>query len=280
MRLSLSTVRRSDWPAAVRAGLPHSRAFELACPDPALPASPADLRNLARLKSTHGLSYSLHAPFRRLDVAAADRALRRESCRLYHAALEVAATLGAELVVMHPALVGTLAWQALPEGERRALRSRELESFHHFAERAGRLRVRIGLENMPGFRAARDTRWLRAVHDAVDSPWLGYTVDVGHAHSSGIPAALLVRELGPRVWHVHVHDNSGQGDEHRAVGEGSVDWVSLVRALAETGFAGLVTDEALGLDAQLRGRRRLGRILAGLPRPLGQIPSPAEKRAE
>jgi sugar phosphate isomerase/epimerase len=133
--------------------------------------------------------------------------------------------------------------------------------------------VRVGVENMPGFRAARDAAWIGRIVREVGSPWLGFTVDVGHAHTAGIPPALLLHHLGPRLWHVHVHDNSGQGDQHRALGEGSVDWVSVAGTLVDLDYRGLVVDESLDLAAQLRGGARLRRLVArarlvrGLPRP-------------
>jgi sugar phosphate isomerase/epimerase len=272
MRFSASTVLREDWLAAVRAGLGRYAAFELASPAPRLPGTPAELRGLRRLGQRHGLAYSVHAPFRDLDPAAADGALRRRSEELYLGALETGAGLGAELVVMHPATVSLAEWETLGEPARRAVRRREIDAFGRMASRAARLGVRIGVENMPGFRAARDASWIERIVREVGSPWLGFTVDVGHAHTAGIPPALLLRHLGPRLWHVHVHDNSGQGDQHRALGEGSVDWVSVAGALVELDYRGLVVDESLDLAAQLRGGARLrqlvarARLVRGLPR--------------
>jgi sugar phosphate isomerase/epimerase len=269
-------VLREDWVAVVSAGLRHHRAFELASPGPRLPGSADERRALRRLRASHDLAFSVHAPFRELDPAAADPGLLRRTERLYRAALEAAADLEAELVVMHPATVSLAEWSGLGPPARRALRRREIGTFRRVTARAAQLGIRIGLENMPGFRAARDTTWLEDVWEGVGSPWLGFTVDVGHAHSAGIPAALLLAGLGRRVWHVHVHDNSGQGDQHRAVGEGSVDWVSVASALVELEYGGLVVDESLGAAAQLRGGQYLRDLVVRAQR-LSDPPRPAAR---
>lgn len=49
-------------------------------------------------------------------------------------------------------------------------------------------------------------------------------LDTGHAHVNGWDIASVVEELGPRLVACHVHDNSGEGDEHLPVGEGTIDW--------------------------------------------------------
>ena len=271
MRYSASTVLREDWAAAVRAGLGHYRCFELACPAARVPRSRAGRKTLERLRRQHGLTYSVHAPFRDLDPAASDAGLLRASRQLYLQALDTGAELQAELVVMHPATVSMEEWSTLTPGRRRAVRQREIATFRELAARAAQLEVRIGLENMPVFRAARDVTWLEEVWQAVGSPWLGFTVDVGHAHSAGIPPALVLQHLGRRVWHVHVHDNPGGGDHHRAIGEGTVDWASVAEALVDLDYPGLVVDEAMDLPAQLRGGPRLRRMVARAQRARGLL---------
>jgi len=260
VRLAASTVLREDWLAAVRAGLGRFAAFELASPGPRLPGSPSELRALARLKARRGLAYSVHAPFRELDIASADPELQARTERLYAAALEAAGAVEAEVVVMHPAMVSLAGWAALGGAARRALRRREADAFARLARRAARLGMRVAVENMPAFRAARTASWQLGVAAAVGSRWLGCAADVGHAHTAGLPARLLFEALGGKLWHVHVHDNSGWGDQHRAVGEGSVDWRSVAETLVERDYRGLVVNESLDLAAQVRGSARLSRL--------------------
>ena len=102
-------------------------------------------------------------------------------------------------------------------------------------------------------------------------------MDVGHAQTCGVPPALFLGEFSGRLAHVHVHDNSGQGDEHRPVGEGSIHWQSIAQALVDAGYQGLVADEALNLPAQVRGRERLEALL-GLAARVRRNPDPSRRQ--
>ena len=102
--------------------------------------------------------------------------------------------------------------------------------------------VVIGLENVT--ESASD---LEAVLDAV--PGLCLTLDIGHAQL-GWPVNKgfeIIRRLGPRICHVHVHDNrggSGQKDDlHLPVGEGMVDFPGILAGLVNTGYEGTMTLE-------------------------------------
>jgi len=59
----------------------------------------------------------------------------------------------------------------------------------------------------------------------------GFCLDVGHAHAfSGLAPRAWVQRLGPRIVHLHVHDNSGDDDRHLPPGEGSIDFAQLYAA--------------------------------------------------
>ena len=257
MRYAASTTIREDWLRYARAGLGNFRAFELACGEPRVTVTAPELRSLARLRLKEGLAYSVHAPFRRLDIASASRSVAAATEKLYARSLEVAAAVGAEVVVMHPCMISAEEWNAMGTPERVALRAREMEAFRRLQQQAAASGVRFAVENMPRHRAARHVSWITELLGGLDPSWAGATVDVGHAQTCGIPPGMLLRELGARVIHVHVHDNSGVGDEHRAVGEGAIDWRQVAEALVDLDYQGLVADEALNLEGQVRGHERL-----------------------
>ena len=62
---------------------------------------------------------------------------------------------------------------------------------------------------------------------------VGFCLDVGHAHlaapekNAGIDAAFAL--LGPRMGHLHLHDNHGQKDEHLWPGAGTIDWKNIAQ---------------------------------------------------
>ena len=76
------------------------------------------------------------------------------------------------------------------------------------------------------------------------SPRLGTCVDTGWYGTQGYDAARAIRELGPRIFHVHLKDVlPGSAHEGCRYGRGTVPVRECVRALAEIGYRGPITVE-------------------------------------
>ena len=80
-------------------------------------------------------------------------------------------------------------------------------------------------------------------------PNLGLTLDVGHANlgGSGNRSVAIIEKFGRLIRHVHLHDNLGglsQADDlHLPIGEGRVDFRSILKALCNIGYDGTLTLE-------------------------------------
>lgn len=62
---------------------------------------------------------------------------------------------------------------------------------------------------------------------------VGVCLDVGHMNLPGMPGvAESFALLGKRISEVHLHDNSGERDEHCWPGEGAVDWNAVREGIA------------------------------------------------
>jgi len=73
---------------------------------------------------------------------------------------------------------------------------------------------------------------------------LGMCLDVGHLLCTGdLPVAGQIRQLGPRLVHVHLDDIRDGRHEHRMFGEGVLDLPETLGALLEVGYAGMAAVE-------------------------------------
>jgi sugar phosphate isomerase/epimerase len=105
----------------------------------------------------------------------------------------------------------------------------------------------VMVENLPGdFNTAQD---LGELLDPL--PDLGLHLDIGHANllvsHSSVEELLLA--YGPRLRHVHLHDNKGGGaDLHLPLGTGTVDVRDAVRLLKRVGYDGTITLEVFTPD--------------------------------
>jgi sugar phosphate isomerase/epimerase len=107
--------------------------------------------------------------------------------------------------------------------------------------------VGLMVENLPGdFNSARD---LGELLDPL--PELGLHLDVGHANLLVTQSTVgeLLAAYGPRLRHVHLHDNKGgAADLHLPLGTGTVDLRGAVRHLQRIGYDGTITLEVFAPD--------------------------------
>ncbi|AKB86032.1 sugar phosphate isomerase/epimerase family protein [Methanococcoides methylutens] len=173
--------------------------------------------------------------------------------------IELAGRLGTKAVVMHPGRVGD---------DREASLKRMVSNLGRLAAFASENNVMIGLENKeatdPGNLCCEAEELLKVV-DAVNSPNLGVTFDVGHANltceGDSERLAAFVRTISDHVVHVHLHDNYGywtsnyDGDEHMAPGSGNIDY-SVLKGL--NGYKGIYNLEVFSMDDVLAGKKVIG----------------------
>jgi sugar phosphate isomerase/epimerase len=86
-------------------------------------------------------------------------------------------------------------------------------------------------------------------------PMVGLHLDIGHANirTTGRASATagLLERYGHRLKHVHLSDNKGRGDDHLAIGAGSIDWRRELKALKASGYDGTITLETFYGDSAL-----------------------------
>lgn len=152
-------------------------------------------------------------------------------------ALDLAAGLGAKLLVF----TGAGTPDGTDAGARAGILDRISGGLARLAPELDRRDVRLGLENH--YRCQIDSLDdYRAVFGALgDCPSIGATVDTGHFTASGIDSEEVVRELGKRVYHVHVKDHVGT--ESVGLGRGKTDNAAVARALREAGYDGYLSAE-------------------------------------
>mgnify|MGYP005835637747 CR=1 FL=1 len=148
---------------------------------------------------------------------------------------------------------------------------------------AEEVKVAIALENVWNNWCVRPElyRWVVA---SFKNPWVKMYFDIGnHVKYAGILRGdkvelaympeVWIRIFGPLLAKIHVKDYKlapdGKGGNWAAIGQGSVDWPVVRKALDEVGYNGWLTDETgLGWPEL---SRRLDRIIAG------EHPVPREK---
>ena len=148
----------------------------------------------------------------------------------------IAVALGGDTIsswsgIRAPELDGEVAWRHLVAGVRQ------------LHERITPLGVRIAFEPEPGMLVDSLTDWAR-LRDAVSLPDFGLALDVGHVPcTESISAGDAIRKFASALRTVHLDDSKNGVHEHLQIGDGSLDWPDIMRALRAVGFTGIASVE-------------------------------------
>lgn len=177
----------------------------------------------------------IHGPFRGFFVHSVDPEIQKVIARRMDQALDVCAGLGATQMVIHSPYT---AWDHYnfrnSVGSRQAIIDNTHATLDAAVKRAEDQGVTLVLENI--WDVDPETR-LELVRD-FNSPALKLSVDTGHAqishvHNKAEPVDYFLQSAGEMLAHVHLQDTDGFSDRHWALGEGTIPWGAVFRALAK-----------------------------------------------
>lgn len=180
-------------------------------------------------------------------------------------AVRIAADLDAECVSF---------WSGvLPPGVDPALgRTRIISGIAQVLEEAEVRGVPLGLEPEPGHLLERLDDVLTLCASLGGPELLGVTLDVGHCVAvEPVDAATCIRRVGERLVNVQLDDMRAGVHEHLEFGDGELDLVGTLAALAEVGYRGLASVELPRHShaAPEVARRALAALRRAAPHPTG-----------
>jgi sugar phosphate isomerase/epimerase len=187
--------------------------------------------------------FSIHAPCRGTNIASLLEPIRRASVEVTEQCFSVAAEVNAGVVV-HP---GYFAW-----AEERTKAERQLAVSLGDLTRLGKeYSVTFYIENMGNW----DYFFLKTPDEL---PLIGDTplaLDVGHAHQNlCLPAFLRFPAA-----HYHLHDNNGKEDSHVAAGEGTIDFIPVMKAVQKNNITPVIEVATFeGVQKSIRALNMIG----------------------
>ncbi|UCG36421.1 MAG: sugar phosphate isomerase/epimerase [Candidatus Bathyarchaeota archaeon] len=211
------------------------------------------VNKLLEIGEKHDISYTLHAPFAAVNIAAPTRSTRRFMIKRLDKSLRFALDLNCELMVFHSGLHTGIS-RFYPGEDWKV----NIESVREILTLSRKYGVQVVIENCPepyGF-ILKSWEQFSEFFDEVDEE-IGLALDVGHSNISGQTIAFI-EAFRKRIVHIHCHDNDGKHDLHLGVGEGTVNWEAFSDGIKEVGFQGSVIVESYsGLDDGLNVLRKL-----------------------
>ncbi len=193
-----------------------------------------DMRYFRQLLDQLGLRATVHATMYDINLATLNPYLHRANIQCYKKFIEMAARVGAEILVVHDGHL-PLEYAHHAQKDQYLEKAREalgnaLVALGDHGERHG---VTIALENAPPASYHASLIWNAENHGAflqqLNHPAVGALVDIAHAalHQLDVPAYL--QAIRPYLVEIHAHNNHGQQDDHLGLHEGVIDYRTLLR---------------------------------------------------
>jgi sugar phosphate isomerase/epimerase len=198
-----------------------------------------DARAIRRALDESGLLVVGHTAFY-LPMASAIEELRQASLIELRRCIDVFSDAGARYMNIHPD-------RYTPMHSRGFYISRNIDTLGELIEHGKKRGVSLMIENLPGDYndAFQLGELLRPLPD------LGLHLDIGHANLRVAfnTTENILAEWGPRLRHVHLHDNKGGYDDlHLPLGAGTLDLRRNIGALIKCGYDGTITLEVFSRD--------------------------------
>ena len=216
---------------------------------------------------------TVHCPIMDVNITSPNRGIRAESLRQNLAAVDLAAGLGAQLLVTHP---GQLFSRHNSLNEYWDI---QLAAFEQIVALAQRRSMRVAVENMDlqsGTEVVKTAGDVHGITGHFGPHELGVVLDTTHLNTTDRNLDFVAQCAG--IVHTHLSDAAtlpaGKVRTHLALGEGGLDFARILSALLPkyNGILSLETFIPAGNPGKIRSQRQL---LSALVESLHDLPSPA-----
>ena len=195
------------------------------------------------LLNSFNFHYTIHSPIIDLNIASLNKSIQMSSINEVGKSIDLANSLDSDIIVVHP---GSVPFLARGYVDKVLVKCREsLITCENYAKDLG---VNIAVENMPnidGF-LYKDINELNKLLINLD---IGMTLDVGHA---GVNNFLENDMYFESIKHVHLSDNNHDHDMHHALGEGSIDFKTVIENFEENNYNGIYVIEVNDKESVLK----------------------------
>lgn len=182
---------------------------------------------LAPKLKEYPVGYTIHPPAWDTNLTSENKAIRNASFSEYKKAIEFAGMIHASHVVIHPGFCFS------PVFNRELAKQRAAEAIQQLCDVAKPLNVKLAVENV-GYNGSSlfTQEEFTSFLDSIDET-AGYLLDVGHAYLNKWDIPYIIKSTKGRLLAVHLHDNTGVGDDHLPIGKGTIKWKNIYEALSK-----------------------------------------------
>lgn len=201
----------------------------------------------------YGMTFSVHSAIADTNVAAVNSRMREATAMELLSEMEAAGEMGATTITVHPGIINL----AVSDIRERSIAAAQ-DTMRVLDRAQTEYGVRVAVENMPNFQVMLGIS-AEELDRIVGPTDLGICFDIGHANTSGQIDAM-VDTFSDRIVNVHIHDNLGVKDDHMTIGEGQIDFRSVISKLRS--YKGTYIIEAKSLESAIESKAVLEGMLS------------------
>jgi len=217
-------------------------------------------QKIRKLSEDYDLTLFVHAPFYNVNIASLNRDIRHVSEKLLLKTIVFASDIGAKIVVVHPGL-RFFPGEKFPQ----LVYSAFTETMFTCVEIARDLDIQIALENRANtIDIGKTPEELLKLLELIKFPKnVGIAFDTAQAQLVMNPTEFY-KKIAKYVIHAHIRDSPKNADYMLPVGEGDIDFQSLLKEFAKNHYSGALVLEVGNMEYALISRERLLQIIRNL----------------
>ncbi|OWT33799.1 sugar phosphate isomerase [Methanobrevibacter sp. 87.7] len=198
--------------------------------------------------NSFNLKYTIHSPIIDVNICSLNPSIRKASIGEIKHSIDLANSLDVDIVVVHPGKVPFLG-----QGLEDKIDKLNRNAISEIGKYASDLGVNAVIENMPLIPGFTYTS-LEDITNLLEDLDMSMCLDIGHGNTVGYDA---IEMYSPLVKHIHVHDNLGDDDSHMSIGDGNVDFKTLLDTYESNNYDGIYMVEVNKIDSIKRSVKKL-----------------------
>ncbi len=181
---------------------------------------------VSNILHNHGLSVTIHAPYMDLCPGSPDYRVREIAIFRFQQVLSIVPIFKAKSVVFHTGFD-----EKKYQGVKDIWLENSLQTWRYIVENLAEKKIFFILENVF---EKRPEDMLYVINNLSQYSNVGLCFDPAHAHIfSIIPLNKWAISLSPFIKELHLHNNSGNWDEHRGLDQGLIDFETLLMIISK-----------------------------------------------
>jgi sugar phosphate isomerase/epimerase len=188
--------------------------------DESFPALKTQLTN-------YPFTYSVHSPMFDLNLTSVNASVRQTTLRELKKAIEIGAEIQSHHVIIDPGLC------LFGIFDKRQAQQRAIAAIKELQLHAKKYQQPIAIENIGhnGTELFNQEEFCQLLSHFPDKEWLGLALDTGHAHLNNWNIPEVINTTKNQLLAIHINDNDAITDSHLAIGDGTIEWTPVFKAL-------------------------------------------------